>query len=152
MNRNIIATVQQHLTQSKNVEEQQSNQKILDYQTTLLKTIDALSSDDTLIGLMHIPLTKEELDDLSDFPKYDLVLAGHYHGGQIRIPLIGALYVPDHYSPKSGFLPDNKFISGLYTGKKSQQFISRGLGATSVVPWLKFRFFNSPEIDLITLK
>ena len=70
----------------------------------------------------------------------DLVLAGHTHGGQIRIPLIGAVYVPGQ-----GFFP--KYDYGMYSSGQTTMVINAGLGE-SVIP---NRFNMRPEIVLITL-
>lgn len=70
----------------------------------------------------------------------DLVLAGHTHGGQVRLPFIGALLAPDQ-----GFFP--KYDKGLYTSGPRTMLISSGLGE-SLLP---LRFLNPPEILLITL-
>lgn len=126
--------------------------QMLKYQSALLDSINKISDTDVMIGLTHFPISQSSLDSMVDYPPYDLIIAGHFHGGQIRLPLIGAVYVPDNNSPRGGFFPDNRFISGLYIGKESQQYISRGLGATGYIPILKFRLFNSPEINLITLQ
>lgn len=123
----------------------------LAYQSMLLNTINTIENADVMIGLTHIPLSKDSLDSLYDYPPYDLIIAGHFHGGQIRLPLLGALYVPDNNSKLYGFFPDNRYISGLYTGKAAQQYISRGLGSNGIIPMLKFRLFNTPEVNLITL-
>lgn len=72
----------------------------------------------------------------------DLVLSGHAHGGQIRLPFIGGLFAPGQ-----GFFPH--FTSGLYKLNSNVSLIvNRGLG-DSVFPW---RINNPPEIILITLK
>jgi predicted MPP superfamily phosphohydrolase len=80
-----------------------------------------------------------------DFYKYedfDLVLSGHAHGGQIRIPFLGGLVAPNQ-----GFLP--KFDSGQFNLKNNTKLIvNRGLG-NSIIP---IRVFNHPEIVEITLK
>lgn len=71
-----------------------------------------------------------------------LVLSGHAHGGQIRLPIIGGLYAPGQ-----GLFP--RFTSGLYKiGNDVSLVVNRGLG-DSVFPW---RINNPPEIILITLK
>lgn len=72
--------------------------------------------------------------------KPDLVLTGHAHGGQFRIPFLGGLI-----SPNQGFFP--KFTSGLYSlNNTSKMIVSRGLG-NSIIP---FRFNNRPHLPIIT--
>lgn len=71
----------------------------------------------------------------------DLMLSGHTHAGQIRLPLIGALYLPGQ-----GFFP--KYDHGLFSTGKTRMIISAGLGET----FLRFRFLSRPEIGLIELK
>lgn len=65
----------------------------------------------------------------------DLVLSGHAHGGQFRLPFIGAVYAPDQ-----GLNPE--YTEGLINYNDTDMIISRGLG-NSVFP---FRIFNDPEI------
>ena len=71
----------------------------------------------------------------------DLVLSGHAHGGQFRLPLIGGLVAPNQ-----GFFP--KYDAGLYTNGGTNMVVSRGLG-NSIIP---LRFNNRPEIVLVELK
>ena len=71
----------------------------------------------------------------------DLVLSGHAHGGQFRIPLIGGVVAPNQ-----GFFPE--FDAGIYTNGNTNMFISRGIG-NSILP---FRVNNRPEVILIELK
>lgn len=71
----------------------------------------------------------------------DLVLSGHAHGGQFRIPLIGGVVAPNQ-----GFFPE--FDAGIYTDGNTNMFISRGIG-NSILP---FRVNNRPEVILIELK
>ena len=68
----------------------------------------------------------------------DLFLAGHSHGGQVRLPLIGALWVP----PGTG-----KYVQGWFEKSRSKMYVSRGLG-TSIIP---VRFLCRPELDYIEL-
>lgn len=67
----------------------------------------------------------------------NLTLAGHLHGGQIRLPFHGALVAPSKYG--------TKFAYGMYNVKNRKLFVSRGIG-TSVLP---LRFFCLPEIVVI---
>lgn len=72
---------------------------------------------------------------------YDLVLSGHAHGGQFRLPIIGAIFAPNQ-----GVFP--KYTSGLYKKGVTSMVVSRGLG-NSLFP---LRLFNRPELVVITLK
>lgn len=71
----------------------------------------------------------------------DLALCGHTHGGQIRLPLVGALYVPDQ-----GVLPTYDY--GQFTQGGTQMIISAGLGSSKV----PVRFFCPPEVVQVTLR
>lgn len=71
---------------------------------------------------------------------YDLVLSGHVHGGQFRLPFVGGLY-----GPGQGLFP--KYDSGVYSSGDTDMVVSRGIG-NSVIP---VRFNNRPEVILITL-
>jgi predicted MPP superfamily phosphohydrolase len=75
----------------------------------------------------------------ADLMKFDLVLAGHTHGGQIRLPGIGALWLPDG---------SEDYESGWFYGQSARMYVTRGVG-TSILP---FRLFCRPEIALIRLK
>lgn len=72
---------------------------------------------------------------------YDLILAGHAHGGQVRLPFIGGLVAPGQ-----GFNP--RYSEGAYTEFGAIMVVSRGLG-NSIVPQ---RLFNRPEVITITLQ
>lgn len=70
----------------------------------------------------------------------DLVLSGHAHGGQVRLPGVGGLYAPGQ-----GFLP--AYTSGLYQIGETSLVVSRGLG-NSLFP---LRVNNHPEVVLVKL-
>ena len=70
----------------------------------------------------------------------DIVLSGHAHGGQFRIPFVGGLFAPDQ-----GLFP--KYDAGRFDHGDTTLIVSRGLGA-SVIP---FRINNRPEIVVVTL-
>lgn len=70
----------------------------------------------------------------------DLVLSGHAHGGQIRLPLIGGLVAPGQ-----GLFPT--YDAGTYREGTTTMVVSRGLG-NSLVP---LRINNRPELVVITL-
>ena len=70
----------------------------------------------------------------------DLVFSGHAHGGQFRLPFIGAVFAPDE-----GFFP--KYAEGIHTEGNTTMVVSRGLGQ-SIIP---FRINNSPELVIAEL-
>lgn len=71
----------------------------------------------------------------------NLVLTGHAHGGQFRIPFIGGLFAPNQ-----GFFP--KFDGGVYQEDEFAMVVSRGIG-NSVMP---IRFNNQPEVVIVELE
>lgn len=89
------------------------------------------------ILLSHRP----ELAELYAEAGIDLVLSGHAHGGQIRLPLIGALFAPNQ-----GLFP--KYTSGLYRLGETALVVSRGLGNSR----FPFIINNPPELLIITLQ
>ena len=103
------------------------------------RKLSELSSGDAgfTILLSHRP----ELFDTYVAHDMDLVLTGHAHGGQFRLPLIGGLIAPNQ-----GLFP--KYDDGLYSEGNTNMIVSRGLG-NSIIP---FRFNNRPEVVLIELK
>ena len=70
----------------------------------------------------------------------DLVLSGHAHGGQFRIPLVGGLVAPGQ-----GFFPE--YYEGSYIKDNTEMIVSRGIG-NSIIP---FRINNKPEIIVAEL-
>lgn len=69
---------------------------------------------------------------------FDVVLSGHAHGGQVRIPGIGPLFAPDE-----GFLP--KHAEGMHRINGSCLIVSRGLGPSRI----PIRIFNRPELVVV---
>lgn len=70
----------------------------------------------------------------------DLLLSGHTHGGQVCLPLVGALYTNDRLGPR--------FASGLINQGPLQIHVSRGVGWAK----LRVRLFCPPEITLLILR
>jgi len=101
-----------------------------------IKNIEYDNNKFTIL-LSHRP----ELIDTYEENAIDLVLSGHAHGGQIRVPFIGGLFAPNQ-----GIFP--KYTNGTHEQGKTTLIVSRGIG-NSTFP---FRVNNRPELVSIILK
>jgi predicted MPP superfamily phosphohydrolase len=95
--------------------------------------------DEPIVLLSHAPDYADDLLKLPSGKAVSLMLAGHSHGGQIRLPWIGPLNLPEM---------GRKYVEGWFRLQNLQLYVNRGLG-TVVVP---FRFDCPPEITLLTLR
>ncbi len=93
-------------------------------------------SDGFTILLSHRP----EYFNVYQNKNIDLVLSGHAHGGQFRLPLGGGVIAPGQ-----GLFP--KYDAGAYTENGTTMIVSRGIG-NSIIP---VRINNPPEIVIIEL-
>jgi predicted MPP superfamily phosphohydrolase len=92
------------------------------------------------IVMAHIPILFDA--QISDYA-FDLGIAGHVHGGIIRLPFIGGLY-----SNEEGFFP--KYTAGRYVLKNGQPLIiSAGMGDSKNFPP---RVNNMPELVVIDIR
>ncbi|MCI6456385.1 MAG: hypothetical protein MSA56_01610 [Clostridium sp.] len=112
--------------------------------------VDKDNDNSVKVVVTHYPRHKYHYTADRDTPGYDLVLAGHYHAGQYRIPFYGALFIPDVFTPVYLF-PDQREVKGLITWGNTNQYVTAGLGANARIKLLEFRLFNTPEINVITL-
>ncbi len=110
------------------------------YNSQLAETLKELTKreDDNHLFTVLLAHEPQRLPVYSEY-EIDLVLSGHAHGGQFRIPFIGGFVAPDQ-----GFLP--KYTKGLYEENGTKMIVSAGLG-NSVVP---LRLLNRPEVVKIT--
>ncbi|AOT71552.1 metallophosphoesterase [Geosporobacter ferrireducens] len=102
----------------------------------LQETLTKISKDSFRLLLSHRP---EKMPLYTQY-EVDLVLSGHAHGGQFRIPFVGGIVAPDQ-----GFFP--QYTSGVYRDRDTTMVVSRGLG-NSIIPQ---RIFNRPEVIDIVL-
>lgn len=71
----------------------------------------------------------------------DLTFSGHIHGGMVRLPIVGGIF-----GELGKFFP--KYSRGIYEKNGRVMNLSGGLGYTKI----KFRFLNTPEMSIVTLK
>lgn len=104
----------------------------------ILERFSELNASEVNILLAHRP---ERFVSYQQYD-FDIVLSGHAHGGQVRIPLlINGLFAPDQ-----GYFP--KYAGGSYKENGQTMIVSRGLGFDERVP----RIFNPPEIVVVDIK
>lgn len=111
----------------------------------LKKSLDSLTLYD---GFNILLFHRANLLDFFKDKGYDLILSGHMHGGQIRLPGLGGLL-----SPKTSIGTDKKllfprYFGGVYNEGGTKMIVSRGLGNPMIIP----RIFNRPELVVITLE
>lgn len=100
----------------------------------LSRALRAVNSDAPVILLAHEP------DQFADTPaRVALTLSGHTHGGQVRLPGLGAPFVPSRYG--------QRYVYGHVTEQARQLVISGGLGCSG----LPVRLGVPPEITLIRI-
>lgn len=97
---------------------------------------DSAPAEQFTLALSHKPHLLEAYAEA----ELDVVLCGHVHGGQVRLPLLGGLYAPDQ-----GLLPT--YDSGLFTEGLTTMVVSRGLGNGTPIP----RVGNRPELVVVEL-
>lgn len=131
-------------------------QAVIAYHDRQLAWYEQLNDENlTLIAIDHYPEQRYLAEDTWPAARhlpYDLMLCGHNHGGQIRLPFIGAVYIPTISSARGGYFPDQKDVQGLQSVCGVAQYISAGLGASAAFKGLGFRFLCPPEINQIVLR
>ncbi len=133
--------------------------RALEFELERLEDIRRLKKEfmpeDIQIVLTHMPLTEEYIQSVMSWSEKEmvysmryanLILAGHYNGGQWRIPWKGAVYVPE-----LGWFPEDSKIMGLSWLGDIPQYISPGLGSDPHYENMPGRIFNPPVITRITL-
>lgn len=86
------------------------------------------------ILIMHEP----DFIDKIDYTKFNLILAGHSHNGQVRLPFIGAIIKPKFAK---------KYYDNYYKIKNTDLYISSGIGTSEI----NFRLFNRPSFNMYRL-
>lgn len=96
---------------------------------------DFENTDNLKILINHIPTQWVDWDYINKY-SVDFVFSGHYHGGEMRVPIIDQ----GVYAPYIGWVPP--YTKGIFSGTKAKCVLSAGLGSDHSIP----RFNNPPEI------
>lgn len=134
------------ITDSKNTSDNNSYNETfklvgLDDRSLLGDTLHKLTKDIDKEGFVLLLAHEPQNMMFYSRENVDLILSGHAHGGQVRLPFISGLVAPDQ-----GFLP--KYTEGLHEENGVSMIISRGIG-NSIIP---IRIFNRPEVVCIDLQ
>jgi hypothetical protein len=98
------------------------------------KTLQGIPGNEAVVLLAHEP---DFADEASKFP-IDLQLSGHSHGGQVRIPLLPPLFLPEMAK---------KYVWGSYRVRSLNLYTNPGLGTVNI----PVRWNCPPEITLLTV-
>jgi hypothetical protein len=96
-------------------------------------------ADEPVIVMCHAPDYADQLAAHPSGKSVGLMLSGHTHGGQVRLPFVGALNLPPG---------GRKFVEGWFRVGSMQLYVNRGIGTVGV----PFRFDCPPEITKITFR
>jgi predicted MPP superfamily phosphohydrolase len=102
----------------------------------LAALLDGIPADEPRLLLAHNP----DFNEMLPPGRIDLALCGHTHGGQVRLPLLGAPVVPSSFG--------QKYASGLVQGPNSPVYVTRGIG---LIP-PPVRINCRPEVTLLQLR
>ena len=110
----------------------------LSWECDLNKTMPAHAVQDKepVLMMVHEP---DMLPAVARLNGVDLMLSGHTHGGQVRLPLLPPLMLPPL---------GQRYVEGHFRMGKTQLYVNRGIGAVA----LPFRFRCPPEITELTLQ
>ena len=100
----------------------------------LARALPRAARNEPVILMAHEP---DILPDVAS-KGVDLMLSGHTHGGQVRLPFLPLFHLPEY---------GQKYVEGLFRMGSTQLYVNRGIGAVGV----PFRFRCPPEITVLTL-
>ncbi|MDQ4106918.1 MAG: metallophosphoesterase, partial [Actinomycetota bacterium] len=109
---------------------------VMEGKSRLDLVLEMLPEDGAAVLLTHEP---DFADVSAATGRFDLQLSGHSHGGQVRLPLYGPIYLPPF---------SQRYTRGLYEVGDMVQYTNRGLGFVDA----RLRFFSRPEITVLTLR
>ncbi|CAN5537701.1 metallophosphoesterase [soil metagenome] len=109
---------------------------VMEGESRLDLVLRKLPEDGAAVLLAHEP---DFADVSSATGRFDLQLSGHSHGGQVRLPFYGPVFLPPYAQ---------RYTSGLYEVGEMIQYTNRGLGFVDA----RLRFLCRPEITVLTLR
>lgn len=116
---------------------------------TIEQNINASISKLSDTDLYHIVLFhRANHMDLLKKQGFDLVLSGHMHGGQIRLPNGRGICAPKSSWGSGAPMLFPKYFAGHYRYHKTDMIVNRGIGNPMIIP----RIFNRPELTVVILK
>lgn len=111
------------------------------FDATVRSTVAKYPAEGQIIVLEHSPDIFQVLNYWKNLnPDFKLMLAGHTHGGQVWLPILGAPVVPSSFG--------QRYARGHVREEGIDMFVTSGVG-TSILP---FRFMVPPEIAVITIR
>lgn len=113
----------------------------------LENTRNSLEALEKIDGVNILLFHRANLFDIIKEYGFDLILSGHMHGGQIRIPGLGGVLAPSSALLSGTRMLFPKYWGGTVTDEKSTMIVNRGVGNTLPLP----RLGNAPEVGIITL-
>ncbi len=133
--------------------------RALEYELQRIEEVQEIkktfTAEDIQVVLSHTPLSSDYVSDMISWGGKEepfsmryasLILSGHYNGGQWRLPLVGAIYVPE-----LGWFPEDDKVQGLGYVEGIPQYISPGMGSAPHYRYQPGRMFNSPTMTRIIL-
>jgi predicted MPP superfamily phosphohydrolase len=94
-----------------------------------------LRDNDPLLLMVHEP---DFVDHVARVGGVDFMISGHTHGGQVRLPIVGPLSLPEL---------GTKYVQGFFQVRETRLYVNRGIGTVN----LPIRFLCRPEITIFTL-
>lgn len=114
------------------------NQKIEEKLSSTHQFLDSLTEESKKPNYNILVLHEPDYIDQIDINEFDLILAGHSHNGQVRLPIIGPLFLP---------IGAKKYYKPYYRINNTDLYISNGIGVSK----FNFRLFNRPSFNLYRL-
>lgn len=112
---------------------------------SILNSVNKIEKTDNYhIALFH----RANHMDLLCNKGFDLIISGHMHGGQVRLPNGRGVCSPRSSWGSGSPMLFPKYFAGHYTKDGTDMIVSRGIGNPMIIP----RLFNRPELTVIILK